>query len=103
MGNLKAKLDKFPFKGIIVIAIVFTLIATILLVELSGVRFRYTQKSLDLLPNEKIVTKTTAFNAVQKDALVLYSSNDETSSLAYEQFEVILKDMKSIMYIKMQV
>ena len=94
MGNLKAKLEKFRFKGIIVIAFVFALIAAILLVELSGVRFHYAQKSLNLLPNEKIVTKTTAFNAVQKDALVLYSSNDKASLLAYEQFEVILKDMK---------
>lgn len=94
MGNLKAKLEKFRFKGIIVIAFVFALIAAILLVELSGVRFHYTQKSLNLLPNEKIVTKTTAFNAVQKDALVLYSSNDKASLLACEQFEVILKDMK---------
>ena len=38
------------------IVLVFALIATILFVELSGVRYRYTQKELTLLPKEKIVT-----------------------------------------------
>lgn len=94
MENLKAKIQNFRFKGILVIVLVFALIAAVLLVELSGVQVNYTQKQLDLLPKEKIVTKTQAYNALQKDTLLLYSSEDVVSVDAYEQFAVILEDMK---------
>ena len=66
MGILKAKWNNFRFKGILAIALVFALIAAVLLVELSGVRFRYTQKTLDLLPKEKIVTKVQAGRTLKK-------------------------------------
>lgn len=94
MGNLKAKFDNFRFKGTLVIALVFALIAAILLVELSGVRFNYTQKKLDLLPQENIVTKTAAYSELSADTLLLYSSAEEVSASAYVQFAVILEDMK---------
>ena len=94
MGNLKAKWNHFRFKGILAIALVFTLIAAVLLVELSGVRFRYTQKSLDLLSTEQVVTKTQASKSLDKDTLVLYSKKDNVSIMAYQQFSVILNDMK---------
>ena len=42
------------------IVLIFALIATILFIELSGVRYRYAQKELTLLPKEKIVTKKLA-------------------------------------------
>ena len=76
------------------IVLVFALIATILFIELSGVRYRYAQKELTLLPKEKIVTKTEALSAVKKDTLVIYSTADKASSEAYPQFEVMLTDMK---------
>lgn len=94
MGNLKAAFDNFRFKGTLVIAFVFALIAAILLVELSGVRFNYTQKSLDLLPPEQIVTKAEACSALPTDTLLLYSSTDEVSASAYVQFEIMLADAK---------
>ncbi len=94
MGELKAKLNAFRFKGILVIVLVFALIAAILFIELSGVQFRYAQKSLDLLPSEKIVTKTQSCAALDKNTLLLYSSEDKASSEAYMQFEVIVNDMK---------
>ena len=94
MGKLKAKWNTFRFKGILAIALVFTLIAAVLLIELSGVRFRYTQKSLDLLEKEQIVTKLQAVSSLKKDTLVLYSSADQASAGAFEQFEIILQDMK---------
>lgn len=94
MGILKAKWNNFRFKGILAIALVFALIAAVLLVELSGVRFRYTQKTLDLLPKEQIVTKAQASRALKKDTLVLMSSEDRSSLPAYEQFKVMLQDMK---------
>ena len=94
MGSLKAKLQNFRFKGTLMIVLVFALIATILFIELSGVRYRYAQKELTLLPKEKIVTKTEALSAVKKDTLVIYSTADKASSEAYPQFEVMLTDMK---------
>ena len=94
MGNLKAKIQNFRFKGTLMIVLVFALIATILFIELSGVRYRYAQKELTLLPEEKIVTKTEALSAVKKDTLVIYSTADKASSEAYPQFEVMLTDMK---------
>ncbi|MBQ7328681.1 MAG: DUF2194 domain-containing protein [Oscillospiraceae bacterium] len=76
------------------IALVFALIAAILFVELSGVQVNFTQKQLDLLPKEQVVTKTAAYNAVKQETLLLYSTADKASSDAYGQFEVILSDMK---------
>lgn len=94
MGNLKAKWNTFRFKGVLAIALVFALIAAVLLVELSGVRFHYTQKSLDLLEKEQTVTKAQAYSTLKKDTLLLYSTLDKASASAYKQFAVILQDMK---------
>ena len=94
MGNLKAKIKNFRFKGTLTIVLVFALIAAILFVELSGVQFNYNQKSLELLPKEKIVTKTAAYQELPQDILLLYSSANPASESAYGQFEVILTDMK---------
>lgn len=94
MGNLRAKINNFRFKGTLVIVLVFALIAAILFVELSGVQVQYNQKKLELLDKEQIVTKTQAFNSLKQDTLLLYKSTDSASANAYEQFEVILKDMK---------
>ena len=94
MGKLKAKLDAFRFKGIIAITLVFALIAVILFIELSGVRYRYAQKSVELLPRENIVTKTQACAVLDETALLLYSDRDKASIQAYKEFNVILNDMK---------
>lgn len=94
MGKLKAQLDAFRFKGILAIILVFALIAIVLLVELSGVQFRYAQNSLDLLPKNKIVTKVQACVDLDKTTLLLYNSEDKASHDAYVQFEVIVNDMK---------
>ncbi len=94
MGQLRAKWDAFRFKGILVIALVFALIAAVLFVELAGVRFRYAQQTLDLLPTDAVVTKAQACDALDTTTLLLYSSAEEASVLALEQFDVILSDMK---------
>ena len=94
MGNLKAKFQNFRFKGTLMIVLIFALIAAILFIELSGVRFNYAQKKLALLSEEKIVTKSEACNSVKQDTLLIYSSNDDASLNAFEQFKVILSDMK---------
>ena len=69
MGSLKAKFKNFRFKGTLMIVLIFALIATILFIELSGVRYRYAQKELALLPKEKIVTKSQACSTLKKDTL----------------------------------
>lgn len=94
MGSIKAKMKNFRFKGTLVVVLVFALIAAVLLVELSGVKFNYSQKQLSLLTKNQVVTKVEAYNSLQQDVLLLYSSKDSASHSAYEQFEVILSDMK---------
>ena len=94
MGTLKAKLDRFQFKGILAIVLVFALIAAVLFVELSGVRFHYAQKTLDLLPQNRVVTRAQAVRNLDHDTLLLHCNADPASVQAYEQFEVILQDMK---------
>ena len=94
MGNVRAKIQNFRFKGILAIVVVFALITLILLVELMGVQVNYMGRSLECLAMENIVTKDAALQGTDKDTMLLYSSKDKASSLALEQFEVILKDMK---------
>ena len=94
MGNLKAKFQNFRFKGTLMIVLIFALIAAILFIELSGVRFNYVQKKLTLLSEEKIVTKAQACSALVKDTLLVYSSDDKASLNAFDQFKIILSDMK---------
>ncbi len=94
MGKLREKFNNFRFKGVLAIAMVFSLIAAILFIELSGVRFNYSAQSLEPLPKENIVTKAKACSSLESDTLLLYSSENEPSVFALEQFEVILTDMK---------
>ena len=94
MGNLKEKFSNFRFKGTLVIALVFALIAAILLLELSGVQANYNQSMLEMLSKDKIVTKAAACQILKQDTLLLYSTADAASKDAYEQFAVILADMK---------
>ena len=94
MEDLKGKFNSFRFKGTLVIVAVFALIAAILFVELLGVQFHYGQKSLEPLSLERVVTKEASFDSLEKNTLLLYNSADASSRNAYEQFEVILTDMK---------
>lgn len=94
MGKIRAKSDAFRYKGVFAIVFVFALIAVILLIELSGVRTRYVQTALELLSEEQIVTKEQSYAAADKNTLLLYHSYDANSQKAYEQFDIILKDMK---------
>lgn len=94
MGKLKAKFDNFRFKGILVITVIFAFVSGVLFVELSGVQRSYNQKELVLLSKEQIVTKAQACSQLEKDTLLVYSSADGSSVSAYEQFAVLLDDMK---------
>lgn len=94
MGKLKAKIDSFRFKGVLAIVLIFALISAVLFVELSGVRARHTQNTIELLPSDKVVTKELACENLDKTTLLIYSNADKASAVAYEQFDVILNDMK---------
>lgn len=94
MGRLIKSIRTFSFKGILVILLVFALISAILLVELSGIRANRYDKSLELLPKDKIITKDAALASLDKSTLLLHNSEDEASCIAYEQFAVMLTDMK---------
>ena len=94
MGNLILKVRNFNFKGIIVILCVFLLIAVVLFAELSGVQVNRYQKQMNLLPNDAILTKQEVCATLPQTTLLLHDSRDAASNDAYEQFCVILDDMK---------
>lgn len=94
MGELIHRFRKFSFKGILVILLVFTVIAFILFVELSGIRTNRYERGLEMLPRESIFTKEEVCATLPERALLLRDSRDESSNIAYAQFCVILDDMK---------
>ncbi len=94
MGELINGIRRFRFKGILVILFVFSLIASVLLVELSGIRANRYDKSIELMPQDMIITKDEAFTSLEKNTLLIHSSEDVSSCIAYGQFDVILADMK---------
>ena len=94
MGKLKAKFENFRFKGTLSIVFLFALIAVLLFVELRGVQIYYNKKHLDPLPADRVVTVEAACGVQPKDTLLLYSSKEPASAAAYQEFQVILRDMK---------
>lgn len=76
------------------IALVFTLMAAILFVELRGIQVNYTERVLDLLPQENVVTKAEACAGLTIDTCLIWDSSDDTSIDAMKDFPVILADMK---------
>ncbi len=94
MGEMIRRVRRFNFKGILVILLVFTVIAAILFVELSGIHANRYKRQPELLRSEQILTKEEVCAALPKDTLLLRDRRDISSSIAYEQFAVMLTDMK---------
>lgn len=94
MERLRAKFAAFEYKGLAAIALVFAVMAALLFVERSGIRYQYDTRSLTLLPAESAPSKAEALADMPKDCLVLYNSKRADSRMALEEFEVILTDMK---------
>ena len=88
------EIHKFRFKGIFVILFVFAAISTVLFVELSGVQTNRYQRQLELLPQDQSITKEEVCADLPKNTLLLMNSGEASSRIAYEQFQVILNDMK---------
>lgn len=94
MGKINRFFSEFRFKGVLGIAFVFSLMAVVLFIELTGVQFQYVDHTLTLLEQEQIVTKEMACKNLPADTLLLWDSSNAYSSSSLEQFEVILEDMK---------
>ncbi len=88
------KFSNFRFKGMIVVMLVFALIAVVLFVERSGINYNYNNPTIELMPEEKIVTKADANKSLKKTTLVFWDSTQEASADALAEFEVIFADMK---------
>lgn len=88
------KFSNFRFKGMIVVMLVFALITVVLFVERSGINYNYNNPTIELIPEEKIVTKADANKSLKKTTLVFWDSTQEASADALAEFEVIFADMK---------
>ena len=74
MGELIRSIQKFSFKGLLVILFVFMLISAILFVELSGVQtYRY-ERSIDLLSSDRVYTKEEVSAVLPQESLLLWNS-----------------------------
>ena len=94
MEGLKERFLSFRFKGMLVVAFVFAVIALVLFVERSGISYNYGKSNLDFMPSECVVTKEKANESLKKDTLVLWDSTQWDSVDAMDQFSYILSDMK---------
>ena len=74
MEGLKERFLSFRFKGMLVVAFVFAVIALVLFVERSGISYNYGKSNLDFMPSECVVTKQKANESLKKDTLVLWDS-----------------------------
>ena len=94
---LKRLLDKFQnfrWRSLLVIWAVFLAIAMVLFAERSGVRYSTTHLRLDYLGRTEAVPADTAMFGQPVTCLLLYDSSQDNVSLAKEQFDQILLDMK---------
>lgn len=94
MGDVKQKKRRFHYRGVLVVAFVFMVMAAVLLVELSGIRAKYASARLAYLPEEDVVTKAEAVSTLPKNTLVLWNSTEQDSQIAFAQFSVMWDDMK---------
>ncbi len=94
MERLKERFLKFRYKGMLVVALMFALMAVVLFVERSGIQYNYNKQSLGFLENENIVTKIEANENLSKQTLVLCDISRPESREALDEFSIILADMK---------
>lgn len=89
-----ARLRAFRWRKLLLIWAVFAAMAAILFAERSGIRYASTQFKLDYLPRTEALPAQTALFGQPVTCLLLYDSGQEGTSLAKEQFDRILLDMK---------
>lgn len=89
-----ARLRAFRWRKLLLIWAVFAAMAVILFAERSGIRYASTQFKLDYLPRTEALPAQTALFGQPVTCLLLYDSGQEGTSLAKEQFDRILLDMR---------
>ena len=94
MEKLKRNIGGFRFKGIVIVALIFAVIGVICFVERSGISYNYQHRSIGYMPNDKTLTKQSAWEDIPKTDLLLWNSDSVESVIAYREFEVTYKDMK---------
>ena len=78
----------------LLITLMFALIAAILFVERSGIKYNYDKQNLEFLPVKNIVTKAEANETLAKNTIILWDSQQFNSSQAMDEFSQIFSDMK---------
>lgn len=94
MERLKERFLKFRYNGMLLVIFMFALIAMILFVERSGIKYNYDKQDLDFLPVKNVVTKAEANAPLEKNTLILWDSQQFNSSDAMNEFSQIFSDMK---------
>lgn len=92
--RFRERYHAFRYKGILGVTAIFALIAVVLFVERSGIRFNYAKRSLDLLPATAVVSKAEAGKDLPKNTVVFYDGSNATDATSVEQFHVLFSDMK---------
>ena len=92
--QLFARVRAFRWRKLLLIWAVFVAMAAILFAERSGIRYASTQFKIDYLPRTEALPAQTAMFGQPVTCLLLYDSGQEGTSLAKEQFDQILLDMK---------
>ena len=94
MDRFIKSMKAFPFKGMLVIWGIFMLMGVVLFAERSGIHYEGSKSQSAYLSENQIVTEKEAVKELKKTCLVIMDSQQESSQLAWEQFERIFQDMK---------
>lgn len=94
MDRFIKSMKAFPFKGMLVIWGIFMLMGAVLFAERSGIHYEGSKSQSAYLSENQIVTEKEAVKELKKTCLVIMDSQQESSQLAWEQFERIFQDMK---------
>ena len=94
MDRFIKSMKAFPFKGMLVIWGIFMLMGAVLFAERSGIHYEGSKSQSAYLSENQIVTEKEAVKKLKKTCLVIMDSQQESSQLAWEQFERIFQDMK---------
>ena len=94
MDRFIKSMKAFPFKGMLVIWGIFMLMGAVLFVERYGIHYEGSKSQSAYLSENQFVTEKEAVKELKKTCLVIMDSQQESSQLAWEQFERIFQDMK---------
>lgn len=94
LRRFKKRFLQFRYNGMLVVILMFALMSVVIFIERSGIQYNYNKISLPFLETSKIVTKSQANESLEKNTVLLWDSEEIGSVEAYEEFILILSDMK---------